>query len=395
MPNITLLPSAKVPLIYDGTTMMSTEWYRFFWNVYGFTGDPSGAIPVNKGGTGLTSIGEHQFLVGTAVGTFEPTTLVGSGVSVTYSPNTITLAIGNSGVTPGTYGSASNVGQFTVDIHGTLVFAQNVPIAINANQITSGTIDPARISGSYTGITGVGTLTVGTWNATTIATNYGGTGLTSFTSGGAIYATSTSALTSGTLPVTAGGTNATTASITSFNNITGYTASGATGTTSSNLVFSAIPTFGTTIGVGAASASASGAGITFPATQNASTNVNTLDDYEEGTWTPTITPLSGSLTSYTSSGTYIKIGKLVSLSFIVSITNAGTASSVMQVSNLPFNTTGANTSAGVMRENAVIGISGALVAVSSTVLYGAKYDGGTPFTTGYAWICQYTYQATA
>lgn len=50
------------------------------------------------------------------------------------------------------------------------------------------------------------TITNATWNGTTIGTGYGGTGLTSFTSGGALYATSTSALTSGTLPASAGGT---------------------------------------------------------------------------------------------------------------------------------------------------------------------------------------------
>ena len=57
------------------------------------------------------------------------------------------------------------------------------------------------------------TLTANTLNLTTVlATNYGGTGLTTFTSGGAVYATSTSALTTGTLPITAGGTGQTTAS---------------------------------------------------------------------------------------------------------------------------------------------------------------------------------------
>jgi hypothetical protein len=45
--------------------------------------------------------------------------------------------------------------------------------------------------------------------AGTLATTNGGTGLTSFTSGGAVYATSTSALTTGTLPTTAGGTGLT------------------------------------------------------------------------------------------------------------------------------------------------------------------------------------------
>jgi len=58
-------------------------------------------------------------------------------------------------------------------------------------------------------LTTLGTVTTGTWNATTIATGYGGTGLTSFTSGGAVYATSSSALTTGTLPIASGGTGAT------------------------------------------------------------------------------------------------------------------------------------------------------------------------------------------
>lgn len=69
-----------------------------------------------------------------------------------------------------------------------------------------------KLESSWTGNTSIvtlGTVTTGTWNATTIATNRGGTGLTSFTSGGAVYATSTSALTTGTLPVTAGGTGLT------------------------------------------------------------------------------------------------------------------------------------------------------------------------------------------
>jgi len=43
----------------------------------------------------------------------------------------------------------------------------------------------------------------------TLGTPNGGTGLTSFTSGGAVYATSTSALTTGTLPIASGGTNST------------------------------------------------------------------------------------------------------------------------------------------------------------------------------------------
>ena len=167
MANITLLPSAKVPLVYPDTNTMSTEWYRFFWNIYGFTG--TGVIPVDKGGTGLDTIGNHQLIIGNANNVFEPTELVGSGITITYDTGTVTLAIGNSDVTPGTYGSASNVGQFTVDAKGTLVFAQNVPIAIDANQITSGTLVTAR------GGTGLSTITT---NGITYGNGTGNLGVT-------------------------------------------------------------------------------------------------------------------------------------------------------------------------------------------------------------------------
>jgi hypothetical protein len=81
-------------------------------------------------------------------------------------------------VTAGTYGTAANVPTYAVNAQGRLTSSVNTPIAIDAAQITTGTINTARISGSYTGITGVGTLTAGTWNATPVAVAYGGTGAT-------------------------------------------------------------------------------------------------------------------------------------------------------------------------------------------------------------------------
>jgi hypothetical protein len=57
-------------------------------------------------------------------------------------------------------------------------------------------------------------------------------------------------------------------------------------------------------------------GITFPATAVAATDVNTLDDYEEGTHTATLTPsTSGSITLNASyqTLTYTKVGRLVSI----------------------------------------------------------------------------------
>jgi len=53
-------------------------------------------------------------------------------------------------------------------------------------------------------------------------------------------------------------------------------------------------------------------GITFPATQSASSDANTLDDYEEGTWTPTLTGVTGGSLTYSQQvGRYVKIGNCV------------------------------------------------------------------------------------
>ena len=74
---------------------------------------------------------------------------------------------------------------------------------------TLSSVAVTTFSGGTTGLT-PNTATSGAITlAGTLATTNGGTGLTSFTSGGAVYATSTSALTTGTLPVTAGGTGLT------------------------------------------------------------------------------------------------------------------------------------------------------------------------------------------
>jgi len=86
---------------------------------------------------------------------------------------------------------------------------------------------------------------------------------------------------------------------------------------------------------------ANGIGITFPATQSASSNANTLDDYEEGTWTPTIVYESNGTLSVGYSfngGKYIKIGKLVYLTFDVRVSSfsKGTASGAWGFAGIPF-----------------------------------------------------------
>jgi hypothetical protein len=90
-----------------------------------------------------------------------------------------------------------------------------------------------------------------------------------------------------------------------------------------------------TIGVGGATPSTSGAGITFPATQSASTDANTLDDYEEGTWTPVVKLGATENTISGVAATYTKIGRVVYIqATIATITKSGTGD--LSVAGLPF-----------------------------------------------------------
>jgi hypothetical protein len=105
----------------------------------------------------------------------------------------------------------------------------------------------------------------------------------------------------------------------------------------------------------------SGTGIAFPATQSASSDANTLDDYEEGTFTPTMSPGSGSWNGASAKGFYTKIGNVVCIQMYLTITDVGTASGSINYSNLPFTAMnpsvgGGNRAAvGILREDAVLG----------------------------------------
>jgi hypothetical protein len=77
--------------------------------------------------------------------------------------------------------------------------------------------------------------------------------------------------------------------------------------------------------------------LEFPATQNASSDPNTLDDYEEGSWTPTYVFSGGNGTAAfnTSAATYTKIGNMVLVNLYFNFTK-GTASGDFTVTGLPF-----------------------------------------------------------
>jgi hypothetical protein len=91
------------------------------------------------------------------------------------------------------------------------------------------------------------------------------------------------------------------------------------------------------------STSATGTGIAFPATQSASTDANTLDDYEEGTFTPTITASSGSLGYQTQAGKYTKIGNTVICTFWIQWnSNNSLSGNPTYMSGLPFSSASGN-----------------------------------------------------
>lgn len=154
--------------------------------------------PIQPGGTlGVTAVNWSNFSV---AGTY----FAGTGLSLAAN----TFSITNTGVSANTYGSASAVPVFAVNAQGQLTSVTNTNIAIDAAAITSGTIDTARISGNYNGITGVGTLT----NLTvtnTISGSINGNAATATSATSATTATNLAGGAAGSLPYqSASGTTA-------------------------------------------------------------------------------------------------------------------------------------------------------------------------------------------
>ena len=91
--------------------------------------------------------------------------------------------------------------------------------------------------------------------------------------------------------------------------------------------------------------------VAFPATQVASADANTLDDYEEGTWTPVLT--GATTTTYTAQeGDYTKVGRMMICHGIIVVNSLGDGST-SSISGLPFtaSSTATATSAGGMYVN--------------------------------------------
>jgi hypothetical protein len=119
---------------------------------------------------------------------------------------------------------------------------------------------------------------------------------------------------------------------------------------------------------GGTTTAAAGVGIIFPATQVASANANSLDDYEEGTWTVAFPSGTGTFTSQ--SARYTKIGRQVFAEWDFTVNTIGT-SSASQFSGLPF-TQGGSISGGTIAfwssaANGIIGVGGCYA--STTLIY--------------------------
>jgi hypothetical protein len=180
-------------------------------------GDPGlGNIAVNKVVPGYTSITSaagtttlvasstyYQRIIGTATQTIQlpdATTLLNGTTFIIDNSSTQNITITDGATT-------------TIDtaVPGSLTYIYLISNSTLAGTWAKNHFLPSSYDfGASTANFGTASITNATWTGNTVATGYGGTGLTSFTSGGALYATSTSALATGTLPVASGGTGAAT-----------------------------------------------------------------------------------------------------------------------------------------------------------------------------------------
>lgn len=120
--------------------------------------------------------------------------------------------------------------------------------------------------------------------------------------------------------------------------------------------------------------------IAFPAAQNASAGANTLDDYEEGTWTPAITfatPGDLSVAYTTQIGTYTKIGRqvIVELTVQTSSFTHTTASGALRITGLPFAAASSAIGGG-----AIIRLNG--VTSAGYTHFGLEATGGQTYLAG-------------
>ena len=271
----------------------------------------AGTLAVANGGTGQTSYTDGQLLIGNTTGnTLTKTTLTaGSGITITNGSGAITIASsGGSGDVVGPASSTDNAIARFDSTTGKLIQNSTATLG-DAGEAVFATGTFGASSGGVTTVTAIGN---------TLSNIIIGDPSTASSSSGIQFkggSSTTNWVISGNGNVTSGIeiTPSTTVNGTTFN-------APVVKVTSTGLIAK------TTIAVGNATPSASGSGITFPATQSDSSDANTLDDYEEGTWSASgITAINCTGASF-SEGLYTKIGNIVHIQgkFTLTITTANT-----------------------------------------------------------------------
>ena len=133
-------------------------------------------------------------------------------------------------------------------------------------------------------------------------------------------------------------------------------------------------------------------GVNFTAnTPAAGMTSQLLNWYEEGTWTPTVTTSSGSITTVSTNGKYTRIGRLVTLTFTVAITTNGTGAGNLFVEGVPFAAANATFDAGCGREDGNTGVALVVAFNTITKMIVNKYDGTYPGANGNRLDCTITY----